>query len=234
MNSFNVNEYDEDSRKVLVKILREIREQFLVGGGYTQFWFHPTQVSDTTLTEPIIQKWLQVLSNKGVLYFYWPSNGFEYEQNLALFQHRLGDNHKWQSQMFSPFVSGFPPHSFPSFAIDIFDTDLGKLIDLVFKENMWGKFYKDSLSNFYYDATPIDDVNCSQNRKTLLEKFLSSKDHKLSTKEIMTVLSTDDNMTKNRTISGIRKALRTVSHEVEIKSHMSGRSVDYYELTLAK
>ncbi|MBR3131018.1 hypothetical protein IKG31_00360 [Candidatus Saccharibacteria bacterium] len=238
MIPFDMNEYSEGSRKVLKKVVEEIREQFLVNGRSCQFWFHPTQVGDETLTEPIILKWLRVLSEKNLLHFYRPNNTFEYEQSLALCQGHLGEDYGWNPQMMVPFVSGFPPDSFPAIALDIYDTDLDQLIESVLKKKLYGKFQKDNLGSYYYDGALLTGINNSPLREAVLEEFLLADEHTVSAKGIEGVISRFrdevDDPARNDAISETKKALRDVSHEIDIASHKAGRRVDYYELIVGQ
>ena len=235
MTSFDFNEYSEEGRRVLKKVVEEIREQYFASGLLPQFWFHPAQASDRTLTEPIVQKWLQVLAEKGALHFYKPPYGsFEYEQALALGHGCLNEDYAWERHMLTPFITGFPPDSFPGFALDIYDTNLDQLIESASKKTILGKFQKDSLDRYSYGGAPLIDINNSPLRKAVLEEFLLADKHTVSAKRVEEILSRSyenvDDHARSRVISETRRALRGVSHEVDIVSHKVGHRVNYYEL----
>ena len=70
MNSFDTSMYDDVSRAELLAVIRAIRGQYYTNGCFEQFWFLPSQLSNITLTEPIVVKWLLVLPNANMLHFY--------------------------------------------------------------------------------------------------------------------------------------------------------------------
>lgn len=222
-----MNEYNEKNRAILKEVLEEIKEQFLIAGGSRQFLFYSERVSERKLTEPIIHKWLQVLSNKGVLHFYKPVN-YEMEQSAALERRCLLETYNWTPQTTTLFALG----PAPSFVIDICETDLNQLIRLISKERLWESFYKDKLDRFYYDDKPLTKINSSKTYKLILGELLIADEHTLTAKEVMELLSDDDIQKRNRVVSDIRKSLRSASREINIESHKTGRSVDYYRLTI--
>lgn len=233
-----MNEYGEKSREALRKVVEEIREQFLVGGSLRQFWFYTTRISDKTLTESIIQKWLEVLARNGLLHFYRLERT-ELEEAIAFSQRYLEKGYDWDSQMVTQFVLGFPPHLAPSFALDIYDTDLDKLISQLQKNRVWGKFQKDLLDRYSYDGTLLIRINNSPLRKAVLEEFLLADEHTVSAKRVEEIISqfssreVDDHV-RSDTISETKKALREVSHEIDIASSKAKHKVDYYQLVINK
>lgn len=239
MIQFDASEYSEESRRVLHKVVEEIREQFFVGGRRTQFWFYPTQVTDTSLTEPIIQKWLTVLSSKGLLYFYRPATGFDFEQALAVSQGRMSDGYNWQPHMMMPFISGFPTDSFPGFAVDILATNLDELLNAVSRKMIFAGIHKDKLGQFYYDGTPLVQINNSPLRRALLDGLLTADKHTLSREELLHIMASfdsddsDNNAKLTQNVYLINKEIfSTSNHKVSLLSHLSGRTADYYFLQI--
>lgn len=255
MDSFDTSEFTEESRKILGSVLREIKEQFLVNGRREQFWFDASQVMDNDLTEPIIRKWFQVLSNKGVIHFYRPSHSFEFEQSLAMARHYLEKGYEWEEEMLNPVIFGFAPLPYPSIAVDILGNDLDKLIQSVSMDRVCNRFYVDKGGKFYYDNTLLTETNSSSLKRAILHEFLLSDTHMVSAKRIMELLIEDeervsrkslseddrrifiedsDNQNKrNRLMSEIKRELRRISHEVEIKTYKQGHKADYYQMILS-
>lgn len=237
MNSFDTSMYDDVSRAELLAVIRAIREQYYTNGRFKQFWFLPSQMSNITLTEPVVVKWLLVLSNANLLYFYKPNNGIEFERSLALSQHRLGDNHMWGEQIFTPIISQFSASSSPIIALDIYDTDLDSLLENVSRKRFFGSIYVNDFGQFYYENIPLKNINNSPLRKAILGGFLSKDNHVLSTREIMDILKSfdeedyDNDDKRNENLHKIRKNLFSVSqHKVNILSYKNGHRIDYYEL----
>ncbi len=238
MDTFNANEYSEKSREVLKKVVEEIREQFLVGGSLRQFWFYTVRIPDKTLTEPIIQKWFEVLSSKGILHYY-KLDYSELGQATTFERRYLEKDYNWEPSLITQFILGFPPHLAPSFVLDIYDTDLDKLIRQLQKDRVWGKFQKDLLDRYSYDGTLLIGINNSPLRKAVLEEFLLANEHTVSAKRVEEIISqfssreVDDHV-RSDTISETKKALREVSHEIDIASSKAKHKVDYYQLVINK
>ena len=233
MDSFDVNEYSRESREVLKKVAEEIREQFLAGGSSRQFWFYVSQASNKGLTESVVQKWLNVLSSKGILHYYKPDYS-ELERATAFERHCLGEKYEWGPQVITPFVLGFSPHSAPNFAIDLYDTDFPRLFKLISMDKLWGNFRRDRMDRLYYGDVLLGGINHSPLRKEILSELLIADEHIVPAEKVMSILSVDDDdrEKRNRIMSEIKKELRSVSHDIDIKTHRVGRSVDYYELII--
>ena len=251
MDSFDVNEYSEKSREVLIKVLGEIQEQFLMNGESSQFWFYLNRMEDKSLTEFIVEKWLQALSNKGILHYYKP-NYSEWEEAVVFSHKRLEEKYEWNPQMITSYILNRPPDPRfrPSFALDVRDIDLDKLIDLVKKKRVWGKFTLDNADNYRYDGVLLTDINKSRANKMVFGKLLEAEDYIMSPRDILRILFAIDlqdgkvnegeeedfirdaaNSTRpSKVISEIKISLRKVSHKIDIEPEYSGRNVSYYKL----
>lgn len=239
MASLNFNEYREESREVLSKVLEEIREQFLDNNKSKQFWFSLSQVSDESLREPIIRKWFGVLSRKGILHYYEP-NYSEVEKAIVFSQNHLEENYNWDPIIISSYILELSPHAIPCIALDVYDTDFDKQIKLIQMNTIWDRFQRDRLGNYFYDGNELTEINKSPTYKDVLGEFLKTDVHTLSVDEVMRLVASDDdndydsNTRRNRVISALNKGLRSVSHNVEIRTHKSGHSADYYTLVVAR
>ena len=245
MDSFDFNEYSEKSREVLVRVLEEIREQFLVGNESPQFWFYLNRMEDKSLTESIVEKWLLVLSDKGILHYYKP-NYSEWEEAVVFNHKRLEERYEWNPQIITSYILNRSPdpHSRPNFVLDIYDTNIAKLIDTLSRKSVWGKFSIDTLGRFYYDDTLLDGINSSPLKKTILSEFLLADKHTVSANKIEKVVAKDKDEgegegeeasnRRNRNISEINKELRSVSHDIDIKTHKSNHKADCYELIITE
>ena len=239
MDTFNLNEYSERSREVLIKVVEEIREQFLDNNKSKQFWFSLSQVSDESLREPIIRKWFSVLSRKGILHYYEP-NYSEVEKAIVFSQNYLEKNYNWDPTIVSSYILELSPHATPCIALDVYDTDFDKQIKLIQMNTIWDRFQRDRLGNYFYDGNELTEINKSLTYKNVLGEFLKTDAHTLSVDEVIRlVVSDDDNdydrdARRNRVISALNKGLRSVSHNVEIRTHKSGHSADYYTLVVTK
>ena len=239
MTLLDLDKYDDESKSVLTNVIKAVREQYIVNGQQKQFWFYPCQISDATLTPSVVEKWIQALRNNNLLYYYKLYNSFEFEQNLALVQQGLGDNHSWDAHMFMPFIYGFPaPPASPCLALDIGDTNLDQLLELVSKTALGVHFYVDRIGNIYFDNTPLSIINSSASYKAVLIKILEAKHNTVTAEEVTSVLepltnTNDINQKRNEVISDIRKELFSVSqHKLVLESSKSGHRVDYYSLVL--
>ena len=237
MDSFDVNEYSEKSREVLIKVLEEIQEQFLINNKSSQFWFYLNRMEDKSLTEFIVEKWLQALANKGILHYYKP-NYSEWEETVVFSHKRLEEKYEWNPQMTTSYILNRSPdpHSRPSFAIDVCNTDLDKLIDSLKRNTVWGKFSGDKLGRLYYDCILLNDINNSSEKRAILGEFLLADKHTVSASRVEELIvkdsdeGTETNKRRNRLISEIGKELRKASHDINIDSYKVGHKVDYYEL----
>ncbi len=239
MDTFNLNEYSERSREVLGKVVEEIREQFLDNNKSRQFWFNLSQVSDESLRESIIRKWLSILSHKGILHYYEP-NYSDVEKAIVFSQNYLEENYNWEPTIVSSYILEFSPHATPCIALDIYDTNFDKQIRLIQMNTIWDRFQRDRLGNFFYDGNELTEINKSPTYKNVLGGFLKTDAHTLSVDEMMRLIASDDdndydnNARRNRVVSALNKELRGISHNVEIKTHKSGHSADYYTLVVAE
>lgn len=239
MDSFNVNEYSEKSREVLRRVVEEIREQFLDNNKSRQFWFNLSQVSDELLSEPIIRKWLNVLSRKGILHYYEP-NYSEVEKAIAFSQNYLEENYNWEPTIISSYILELSSRIAPCIALDVYDTDFDKHLKLIQMNTVWDRFQRDRLGNYFYDGNELTEINRSPTYKIVLGEFLKTDAHTLSVDEVTRLVVSDDdddydsNARRNRVISALNKGLRSVSHNVEIKTHKSGHSADYYTLVVVE
>lgn len=239
MALLGLDKHDDESKAVLAAVIRAVREQYLVNGQQKQFWFYPCQISDPALTPPVVEKWLQALQNDGLIYYYRLPSNFEFEQDLALTQQRLGDSHDWNVHMFLPFAYGFPaPPSSPCLALDLGETDLDQLLGLVSKTALGLHLYVDKLGTIYYDNTQLPVINSSVAYKAVLMKLLEAKYNTVTAEEVADVLEaltkTDDiDQKRNEVISDIRKELFTVSqHRLNLNSYKRGHRVARYSLVL--
>lgn len=239
MASLDVSEYGEESRDTLKKVLEEIREQFLDNNKSKQFWFSLSQVSNESLREPIIRKWFGVLSRKGMLHYYEP-NYSEVEKAIVFSQNYLEENYDWEPTIVTSYILGLSPHATPCIALDIYDTDFDKQIRLIQMNTVWDRFQRDRLGNYFYDGNELTEINKSLTYKNVLGEFLKTDAHTLSVGEVMRLVASDNDndydkdARRNRVISALNKGLGSVSHNVEIKTHKSGHSADYYTLVVTK
>lgn len=255
MDSFDINEYSEKSREVLIKVLEEIQEQFLTNGESSQFWFDLNRVTDKSLTEPIIEGWLQVLSNEGALHYYKPTYS-EGEEAVVFETRRLMESYKWSPQMATSYILNRSPdpHFRPSFALDIRDTDLPLLIEIVSGKIRWKNFRQDGpFEDYFYDDVRLEKINSSPALKAILRKLLTTKWHTITPEEILRISfeeevrkgkATEDeeenyikdpsNKTKPaKLISRLKTHLRSASHDIDIESDYKGTSsLVCYRLTV--
>ena len=239
MDTFDLNEYSERSREVLIKVVEEIREQFLDNNKSKQFWFSLSQVSNESLREPIIRKWFSVLSRKGILHYYEP-NYSEVEKAIVFSQNYLEKNYNWDPTIVSSYILELSPHATLCIALDVYDTDFDKQIKLIQMNTIWDRFQRDRLGNYFYDGNELTEINKSLTYKNVLGEFLKTDAHTLSVDEVIRLVASDDDndydrdARRNRVISALNKGLRSVNHNVEIRTHKSGHSADYYTLVVTK
>lgn len=243
MNPLNFNEYSDDSKKELMKVVNEIREQWLVNGRTNQFWFYPSMMSDKKLTEQVTIKWLSALSRKGILYFFRPHQDYATITSIALAKRnkdgkrtwKMDGGHEWGDNLYFELLFNASPGSYPGIAIDILDCDLDKLGQAISSKNLWSKFSVDEMGRYYYDGIELIGVNKSNNCKKLLSELLLSDDHSIAAEEASSLLSDDGTGEKRNAIKcELTKALRDVSHEIDIKTYKCGHRADRYELTIHK
>lgn len=99
------------------------------------------------------------------------------------------------------------------------------------RKNITGKFSRDNLERFYYGNSLLEEINSSKHRKAVLIALLTSEKCTVSAAEIDLILgSNGTNERRNKVVSELRKALRKVTHEIDIVSHKRGHAVDTYEL----
>lgn len=96
---FSFDTYDDASKKVINCVVRALREQWEINGRVSQYWFYASQVSDASLSEPIILKWLRVLKDMGALYFFKPACDLGTLNSVIISPAPLDANHDWGKDM---------------------------------------------------------------------------------------------------------------------------------------
>lgn len=227
---FVFDEFDDESKAELLKIVKAIREQFIINGRNEQFWFQPTRVSDSGLTEQVIIKWLHVLEQKRVMHFCIPEGD---EDSLR----RKDGLHDW-SRLRAPLETGLEPLAWPGcykpgIAIDTLYSDLDMLIGVLSSKKTWGKFSLDSNNRYLYDGVELTKVNKSDAYRALLSGFLAADNHILSAEEVNAIVRDDGTGQRRRKYtSELGIALRKASHDINVVTTRKGKDADHFQLTI--
>lgn len=238
MDGYSFNEYDDDSKSVLIKVVKELKEQWLANKCQPQFWFYATRVSNKELTEQIIIKWLMVLANKGVIHFYKPTIDTVLLQSFMIEKSpewTIDSTHNWDWRgylSYSLMVDAPTDHN-PGIAVDILESDFDLLIQILSQKRTWGKFSIDRHGRYSYDRVLLTSINNSEARRIVLGELLSAKDHILSAQEIDRIISDDGTGEKRRKVtSELNIELKKISREIDIKTVMRGQKANHYELVV--
>lgn len=230
--SFNFNEFDDKSKGALIEVVKEIREQWIIDGCYSQFWFYASQSSNTEITESIALKWLRVLKGKNIIYYYKPSFDLDILSSIAIARQQIDPNHKWDERIGASLLLNPPADSRPGVAIDTLGVDFDQLLDAISATNVWGKFRLDSIGRYFYGNIELTTINNSIRLKTLLGELLAAKDHTITRDMFETVFAGDmDGKKRRQIVYELGLGLSEASHNIVIESGKSGRKVTYYKLT---
>lgn len=234
MKTASFNEYDDASKYALKEVVDEVREQWLANGHKRQFWFFISQSSSQKLTKQIVLKWLKALANKGLIYYYAPVLDRDILADMALSGAEIDPLHKWDATISHSLLFDTSHSVGDGIAIDLLDTDLNSLIEIITKNNLLAAIYKDKLDKYYYNNTPLDEINNSLNMKKLLEFLLLADAHELSAEDVAKIASDDGTGAERRRItSEFNGAIKKASNgTVELKTHLCNNKAVSYQLII--
>lgn len=242
---FDFNEFSDNSKDELIKVIKELQTQWVANNYQPQFWFFGERTSDNSLSEQVIIKWLKILNTKKCIHYFKPStlsNLFlQYfmanSDTLSPLSLDPGHNWDWHGYLnvsfFDDDINSPDDKECRAIAIDTLGNDINKLIELVKSKSIWGKFTQDRANRLLYDGVLLSEINSSKACKDVLIELLLADDHTLTSEQIDTIVSSDGTNEKRNTVtSKLRRNLRAISHDLQLDTAKEGHRVSSYKLVM--
>lgn len=234
MTQFTIHQLDAASKQELIRVVRELREQYIASGCSATFYFLPSRVSDDKFSEPTLSKWLAILSNNDFIRY--SKSFFDnviFDSNAPSVA--LGLSQKYTIQTIpssTPYPQSLDQES--GFIVTILNRSFDQIIDTIQANNSWGKFFLDKVGRVHYDGALLpNSINGSYSHKNILIDLLMARDHTITADETDKYFPNDDNnVNRNNHISLLGRTLKSIDRSLGIETTLEGNRSKYYTLTM--